>query len=73
MTRVSKIIGDRTLVANFSSVTCNATIKLDGVKIFSKMVFGSHKEDVDVEGRTFRIRFSGMIVANVEIDEIVKP
>ena len=72
MTKVIRKVGNHYIEANFSWWTGNATIKLDNMQIFSKMVFTSHKEDVDVDGRIFRVRFGGLIVPNIEIEEIVK-
>ncbi len=72
MTKVVRKIGNHNLEANYSSWTGHATIELDGMQIFSKIVFTSHKEDIDVDGRTFRVRFGGVFIANVEVEEIVK-
>lgn len=69
--RVVKKIGDHKLEVDFSSWTGHATIEIDGVETFSDWFFNSHKEYINIDGRVFMIRFSGIFIAHVKIKELL--
>lgn len=73
--KVAIKVGCHELEANFSSWTGRAIIKLDGIQIFSKWFINRYEKDVDIDDRSFTVRFSrnllgGIFIAKVVIDEI---
>lgn len=68
--RVIKKIGYHKLEVEFSIWTGHAIIELDGVEILSDWFFDTHEEVIDVYGRIFKVHFSGMFIAHIEIIEV---